>query len=44
MYGGGTPQVCAFLYLLPEKRFVVAFMLNLEAVPDRGDGSRAPHP
>ena len=53
MHGGGTPQVCAFLYLLPEKRFVVAFMMNLEAVPDRGDlagdltkivlGSRAPH-
>ncbi len=53
MHGGGTPQACALLYLLPEKRFVVAFMMNLEAVPDRGDlagdltkivlGSRAPH-
>jgi hypothetical protein len=37
----------------PQKRFVVAFMMNLEAVPDRGDlagdltkivlDSRAPH-
>ena len=53
MHGGGTPQVCALLYLLPERRFVVAFMMNLEAVPDRGDlagdlakvvlGPRAPH-
>ncbi|HEY8105233.1 MAG TPA: serine hydrolase domain-containing protein [Gemmatimonadales bacterium] len=53
MHGGGTPQACAFLYLLPERRFVVAFMMNLEAVPDRGDlagdlativlGPRAPH-
>ena len=53
MHGGGTPQVCAFLYLLPAKRIVVAFMMNLEAVPDRGDlagdlvkvvlGPSAPH-
>jgi serine beta-lactamase-like protein LACTB, mitochondrial len=53
MHGGGTPQVCAFLYLLPAKRIVVAFMMNLEAVPDRGDlagdlvkvvlGPNAPH-
>jgi serine beta-lactamase-like protein LACTB len=53
MHGGGTPQACAFLYLLPEKGFVVAFMMNLESVPDRGDlagdlakivlGPRAPH-
>ena len=53
MHGGGTPQVCAFLYLLPAKHIVVAFMMNLEAVPDRGDlagdlvkvvlGPNAPH-
>jgi CubicO group peptidase (beta-lactamase class C family) len=53
MHGGGTPQVTGFLYLLPEKGFIVAFMLNLEAAPDRGDlagdltkivlGPRAPH-
>jgi serine beta-lactamase-like protein LACTB len=53
MHGGGTPQVCAFLYLLPAKGFVVAFMMNLEAVADRGDlagdlakvvlGPKAPH-
>jgi len=53
-HGGGTPQVSAFLYMLPEKGFVVAFMMNLEGpVPDRGDlagdlariilGPRAPH-
>ncbi len=52
-HGGGTPQVCALLYLLPAKGFVVAFMMNLEAVADRGDlagdlakvvlGPRAPH-
>ena len=52
-HGGGTPQVCALLYLLPAKRFVVAFMMNLESVPDRGDlagdlakavlGANAPH-
>jgi serine beta-lactamase-like protein LACTB len=52
-HGGGTPQVCALLYLLPSKGFVVAFMMNLEAVADRGDlagdlakvvlGPRAPH-
>jgi len=53
MHGGGTPQVSGLLYLLPEKGFIVAFMLNLEAAPDRGDlagdlakivlGPRAPH-
>jgi CubicO group peptidase (beta-lactamase class C family) len=52
-HGGGTPQVCALLYLLPAKRIVVAFMMNLETVPDRGDlagdlvkvvlGPNAPH-
>ena len=53
MHGGGTPQVCAFLYMLPARHFIVAFMMNLEAVPDRGDlagdlakvvlGPKAPH-
>jgi serine beta-lactamase-like protein LACTB len=52
-HGGGTPQVCALLYLLPAKGFIVAVMMNLEAVPDRGDlagdlakvvlGTNAPH-
>ena len=52
-HGGGTPQVCALLYLLPAKRFVVAVTMNLESVPDRGDlagdlakavlGANAPH-
>jgi len=52
-HGGGTPQVCALLYLLPAKGFVVAIMMNLEAVADRGDlagdlakvvlGPKAPH-
>jgi len=52
-HGGGTPQVCALLYLLPAKRIVVALMMNLETVPDRGDlagdlvkvvlGPNAPH-
>jgi CubicO group peptidase (beta-lactamase class C family) len=52
-HGGGTPQVCALLYLLPAKGFTVAFMMNLEAVADRGDlagdlakvvlGPKAPH-
>jgi serine beta-lactamase-like protein LACTB, mitochondrial len=52
-HGGGTPQACALLYLLPAKGFVVAVMMNLEAVPDRGDlagdlakvvlGPKAPH-
>jgi serine beta-lactamase-like protein LACTB, mitochondrial len=53
-HGGGTPQVTALLYLLPAREFIVAVMMNLEAVPDRGDlagdlakivlGPRAPHP
>lgn len=53
LHGGGTPQVCALLYMLPARGFVVAFMMNLEAVPDRGDlagdlakvvlGPKAPH-
>jgi CubicO group peptidase (beta-lactamase class C family) len=52
-HGGGTPQVTAMLYLLPARGFIVAFMMNLESVPDRGDfagdlaklvlGPRAPH-
>ncbi len=36
-HGGGTPQVTALLYMLPAKGFIVAVMMNLEAVPDRGD-------
>jgi CubicO group peptidase (beta-lactamase class C family) len=36
-HGGGTPQASVFLYLLPSKAFVVAFMMNLEGAPDRGD-------
>jgi CubicO group peptidase (beta-lactamase class C family) len=53
LHGGGTPQVCALLYMVPARGFVVAFMMNLEAVPDRGDlagdlakvvlGPKAPH-
>jgi len=52
-HGGGTPQACALLYMLPARGFVLAVMMNLESVPDRGDlagdlakvvlGSRAPH-
>ena len=36
-HGGGTPQVTALLYMLPAKGFIVAVMMNLEGVPDRGD-------
>jgi CubicO group peptidase (beta-lactamase class C family) len=53
-HGGGTPQVSAMLYALPDRRFVVAFMMNLEGVTERGDlagdlakivlGPRAPRP
>jgi CubicO group peptidase (beta-lactamase class C family) len=54
MHGGGTPQVSALLYMLPQRGFVVCFMMNLEGpVADRGDlagdlakvvlGPKAPH-
>jgi CubicO group peptidase (beta-lactamase class C family) len=36
-HGGGTPQTSVFLYTLPAKRLVVAFMMNLEGAPNRGD-------
>ena len=35
LHGGGTPQVSGILYLLPERRFAVALLMNLEAVSDR---------
>ncbi len=34
-HGGVTPQVSGVLYLLPEARFAVAVLTNLEAVPER---------
>jgi len=35
-HGGGTPQASALLMMLPSKRFVIAFMMNLEGpVPER---------
>lgn len=52
-HGGGTPQVTGLLYMLPTRGFILAVMMNLEGVPDRGDlagdlakivlGPRAPH-
>jgi len=34
-HGGGTPGVSGMLYLLPERRFAVAILMNLEGVSDR---------
>lgn len=34
-HGGVTPQVSGMLYLLPGRRFAVAFITNLEGVPER---------
>lgn len=34
-HGGGTPQVSGMLYLLPDRRFAVAVLTNLEEVDDR---------
>lgn len=34
-HGGGTPQVNGMLYLLPDRRFAVAILMNLEDVEDR---------
>jgi CubicO group peptidase (beta-lactamase class C family) len=34
-HGGMTPQVSGMLYLLPGRRFAVAFLMNLEGVPER---------
>lgn len=34
-HGGATPQVSGILYLLPDARFAVAILTNLEAVPER---------
>jgi len=34
-HGGGTPGVSGFLYLLPRRRFAVAFLMNVEDVDDR---------
>lgn len=34
-HGGGTPQVSGMLYLLPDRRFAVAFLTNREEVPER---------
>lgn len=34
-HGGGTPQVSGTLYLLPDRRFAVAILTNLEGVPGR---------
>ncbi|MGI8842999.1 MAG: hypothetical protein ACR2HZ_04820 [Gemmatimonadaceae bacterium] len=31
------PRFRPILYMLPAKNFAVAFMMNLEAAPDRGD-------
>jgi CubicO group peptidase (beta-lactamase class C family) len=36
-HGGGSPQISAFIYALPTKQFVVAFLMNLEGAPARGD-------
>ncbi len=34
-HGGSTPQVSGVLYLLPDARFAVAILTNLENVPER---------
>lgn len=34
-HGGGTPTVSGMLYLLPDRRFAVAILANLEGVTDR---------
>lgn len=34
-HGGVTPQVSGTLYLLPDRRFAVAILTNLESVPGR---------
>ncbi len=34
-HGGGTPQVSGILYLLPERRFAVVLLMNLEERPGR---------
>ena len=34
-HGGVTPEVSGMLYLLPDRRFAVALLMNLEAVPER---------
>ena len=34
-HGGITPGVSTVLYLLPNRRFAVAIMMNLEGVGDR---------
>lgn len=34
-HGGGTPGVSGMLYLLPDRRFAVAILMNLEGVGDR---------
>jgi len=34
-HGGSTPQVSGVLYMLPEARFAIALMTNLEGVPGR---------
>lgn len=34
-HGGGTPQVSGVLYMLPERRFAVILLMNLEARPER---------
>lgn len=34
-HGGATPQVSGMLYLLPDARFAVALLTNLENVPER---------
>ena len=34
-HGGITPQVSGMLYLLPDRRFAVALLTNLEGVPGR---------
>jgi hypothetical protein len=40
-HGGSTPGVSGMLYLLPERRLVVAFLTNLELVPGRTDAAAA---
>ena len=34
-HGGVTPQVSGMLYLLPDRRFAIAILMNLEGVPGR---------
>jgi serine beta-lactamase-like protein LACTB, mitochondrial len=34
-HGGGTPEVSGVLYLLPDAKFAVAILSNLENVPER---------